>query len=94
MEVELERFGDDDEITVIPETCMSADDSSNSDGEDADATHENEDLHDAMAVDISHMLTFKCIGCTKDDAYQETFSHHCTVAITKGKLFLARLNAR
>lgn len=66
-------FGDEDEssteITVIPETQVS--ECSSSDGEkDSD----EDGLLDVNASMITHTVTFKCIGCTKEQSYQETLA--------------------
>ena len=58
-------------ITVIPETPPD----SASDSEEEDVTC---DLDPSLTIGFSpivtHTVTFKCIGCTKDSSYQETLA--------------------
>ena len=60
-------------ITIIPETPP--DSASTSDGEEEDTTS---DLGASLLIGFSpvvtHTVTFKCIGCTKDMKYQETLA--------------------
>ena len=58
-------------ITVIPDTPHD----STSDDDDEDSTS---DLDPSLLIGfspvITHTVTFKCIGCTKDISYQETLA--------------------
>ena len=51
-----------DEVTVIPETPPESDD-------DSDANDES--TEEASPHEIEHTVTFKCIGCTKEQPYQQ-----------------------
>lgn len=57
---------DHDDVTVIPETPPESDNESDADEEGTEETTPDE---------IEHKVTFKCIGCTKEQQYQQALIH-------------------
>ena len=68
-----DNASDDEEITVIPETPPAV-----SDEEEAEEEEEQEEecdgFHLGFSPIVTHTVTFKCIGTTKEDRYQETLA--------------------
>ena len=58
---------DQNTITVIPETPPQSDGESD--------VFNGDDSAEASMEEIEHKVTFKCIGCTKEQCYQETLKH-------------------
>ena len=58
---------DNDSITVIPETPLTSED-------DTDMDTDNDGSVAEAVQDIFHMVTFKCIGSTKEQNYREVLA--------------------
>ena len=58
---DAEAEEEEDEIVVIPETPP------------VSASEDDSDEDSVTAVAITHVVTFKCMGCTKQHYYQETW---------------------
>ena len=83
-EFEIASESSEAEITVIPETPPSSPMSvSFSDGEHSD--EEDSAVAGCDKALITHELTFKCIGCTKELTYQETLAA-ASQLLSKGKI--------
>ena len=65
---------DDSTITVVPETQLTIE-SGTEDVEDAEE-ESKQPLNFALPTSstITHTVTFKCIGCTKENRYQEALA--------------------
>ena len=59
---DAEAEEEEDEIVVIPETPP------------VSASEDDSDEDSVTAVAITHVVTFKCMGCTKQHYYQETLA--------------------
>ena len=65
-------------ITVIPETPPAVSDEEEADLEEEEEEEEPEEecdgFHLGFSPIVTHTVTFKCIGTTKEDRYQETLA--------------------
>ena len=65
----------DEDVTVIPETpppyASDEEEEAEDKTENSDEENENANAESDSILPVTHAVTFKCIGCTKENAYQE-----------------------
>ena len=71
---ELDYGSDDEDVSVVPETpppYVSDEEEEAGDKTEKNNEEENENAESDSILPVTHTVTFKCIGCTKEHAYQE-----------------------